>query len=177
MSERTFIVDQHGQNFMYRTNMPIKDGKFQYDELVEVFKQKADEAGLEFPSEFQLVDISLINKSDYVDLNIERNFFKQNPEKGRFRNYIIIGSLLFPNSLGAKFRNWMAQSYEYWNYDQQNDLNKYMHDILIDTTTELPQIIFFHCEAGEDRTGVTKKLQFLTTMLKLEKYTILQEMV
>lgn len=46
----------------------------------------------------------------------------------------------------------MAKDYLNWDLDELGNTSTLIHDTLLDQG-DLPKIIFFHCVAGEDRTG------------------------
>ena len=62
-------------NFLFRGNMPVANHtSFQYKELITYFQQRTKDAGIDFPTEFKLVDISINNLFD-KDLKIEKALF------------------------------------------------------------------------------------------------------
>ena len=88
---RVHLVDHNVEtnNFLFRGNMPVANHTvFQYDQLLSYLKKRAAEAGVDFPSNFQLVDISLNNLFD-KDLKVEKAFWSNpdNKKLGRFINW------------------------------------------------------------------------------------------
>ena len=58
---RVHLVDHEPtmNNFLFRGNMPVANHtSFQYKELITYFQQRTKDAGIDFPTEFKLVDIS-----------------------------------------------------------------------------------------------------------------------
>jgi hypothetical protein len=70
--KRVILVDNYGPNLLFRTNDPVNStGQFGYDYLVALMKNKTIEAGLEFPSEFYLIDYSLLNPTEKESWDVE----------------------------------------------------------------------------------------------------------
>ncbi len=71
--------EDQSMNFMYRGNSPIVNGTtFAYNELVQYMTIRANDAGLQFPSQFYFVDVSLENAlSDGDNWRIEAEFWRK----------------------------------------------------------------------------------------------------
>jgi protein-tyrosine phosphatase len=89
---------------------------------------------------------------EVVDTNIEKQFFKQNPNLGSFYHYPIVGDLLAPDSVSSSIRKSMASSLPKWQVDNLPKAMDTLHQLL-NTQYEVPTVIYIHCEAGMDRTG------------------------
>lgn len=148
---RTIVVDRVGNNILYRTNTPINNGVFDYDQLISAMKQKATDLKIPFPDKYKLVSYSLFNFLN-KDLKVEKEYFKKNPQVGRLTVYPIVGSITYANKYSEAFRQILANTYKLWNYDKLDVIATTMHEDL-QKQEELPKLIFFHCQAGEDRTG------------------------
>merc|ERR1712085_120968 len=66
-----------GQNLLFRGNMPVNATTFAQDEMFDFMRQRSAEAGLEFPHNFRLIDVTLNNVFDYDSKEI--NFWKTAP--------------------------------------------------------------------------------------------------
>ena len=142
--------------WLFRTNLPVINGTFAYDTLLQYMQSRAAENNVSFPetgAKVKLVDISFLNIKEYEDLRVEEDFFAANPDKGEFQNWPIVGSLISPNWLSEEERRKEVAGLN----NSIDDLPKripLLHDWIhpIEEPT-LPLIVFFHCEAGSDRTG------------------------
>lgn len=99
---KVHLVDYSDKNtWLFRTNLPIINHTFAYDTLLTYMQQRAAESNVSFPDTkaVRLVDISLLNPSEYFDELVEEDFFIDNPEKGELVQWMIVGSLVDPNGL------------------------------------------------------------------------------
>ena len=144
------------QQYLFRGNFPANDSKsFAYDNLIDSVRRKAkEENGIDLPATFQLVDISFLESHvNKKDLEIERNFFHENPTLGTFVHWTVIGHPLNPSSLSSSFRKKMALYTSDWDIKDQlvprvEQLHKWVHSY-----AAAPTVYYMHCEAGVDRTG------------------------
>jgi hypothetical protein len=143
--------------WLFRSNLPGVNGSFAYDTLISFMQQRSIEANVSFPNitseKVKLIDISLLSVNSYGDLMMEKNFFEANPDKGTFINWPIVGSLVSPNWLseGERIKEVAALNVSIDNLPSL--IPKIRNAIFSDVPPSTPTIIFFHCEAGSDRTG------------------------
>ena len=143
--------------WLFRTNLPGVNGSFAYDNLVSYMQQRSIEANVSFPDvtsqKVKLVDISLLSVNSYGDLMMEKNFFEANPDKGLFYNWPIVGSLVSPNWLleAERIKEVAALNVSIDNLPSL--IPKIRNAVFSDVPSTIPTMIFFHCEAGSDRTG------------------------
>ena len=95
--------------WLFRTNLPIINGTFAYDTLLNYMQERALEANISFPAidqreKLKLIDISFLNLKEYFDMLVEQDFFAAHPDLGTFYNWPIVGSLLSPNWLSEAER-------------------------------------------------------------------------
>ena len=153
---RVHLVDHNVEtnNFLFRGNMPVANHTvFQYDQLLSYLKKRAAEAGVDFPSNFQLVDISLNNLFD-KDLKVEKAFWSNpdNKKLGRFINWPLgLAGIVPPNKFSPSKQKEMANS-SVWKVDK---IPSRVTDIaaMVNTKSTVPTIVYVHCTAGCDRTG------------------------
>ena len=86
------------------------------------------------------------------DIEIERNFFAENPEKGKLYEWPIVGSLADPNWLSEAERKNEVLALN-TSYDDLPHRVPQLHSWLHEPISEEPTAYFFHCEGGSDRTG------------------------
>ena len=153
---RVHLVDHEPtmNNFLFRGNMPVANHtSFQYKELITYFQQRTKDAGIDFPTEFKLVDISLNNLFD-KDLKIEKAFWKNpnNAKLGKFINWPLgLAGIIPPSKFSKEKQREMANS-SVWKVDK---IPTRVEDIknMITTKTDVPTLVYVHCTAGCDRTG------------------------
>ena len=143
--------------WLFRTNLPAVNGSFAYDTLVSYMQQRSIEANVSFPNittqGVKLVDISLLSVNSYSDIQIEKDFFEGNPDKGIFYNWPIVGSLVSPNWLSEAERIKEVAALNSSIDNLPSLIPKIRNAVLSDVPPSKPTMIFFHCEAGSDRTG------------------------
>lgn len=148
---RTILVDKIEQNLLFRVDTPIVDGQFAYDLLISAFRNRSALLGIDFPTQFYLVDYNLLHLTD-KNLKIERKYFEAHPYQGRMISYPILGSKIYANKLPQFLTNFVSKLYAFWSHDQLQKLTQRVYlDVRIQET--VPKVVFFHCQAGEDRTG------------------------
>ncbi len=107
------LVDYHSKtgNYLFRGNIPLKNGTFTYDELMttlnEIAKKKLHRT---IPKDALLIDVSLINSIvEDADLKKEELFFNNNPDKGQLIKHPIYGALTSPNWYPEELRKEFVQ--------------------------------------------------------------------
>ncbi|EGD76008.1 hypothetical protein PTSG_00716 [Salpingoeca rosetta] len=148
------VPEYNHYNMLFRGDLPItKNRTFAYDELTTTMRKAAKEAAnLTLPSKFYLIDLSLLDPLEFPDQIVEENFFKKNPDLGQYINWLTVGDVVHPDSLGPKLREKMARNLTNWQLDK---LPTRMAEIdqFLGVQRDIPHIIYIHCEAGMDRTG------------------------
>ncbi|GAA4648807.1 hypothetical protein GCM10023116_10800 [Kistimonas scapharcae] len=151
--ERLQLVhcDEVSGNCLFRSSLPQKGNDFAYGELRQAM-QSAYRArmGASLPARFELVDISLLNWfTDAKELQLEKQYFRMNPEKGRFKHHAIYGALSSPNAYPETMKNWLEV------LPSMGEISALEDDLgyLISTVNDKPQMVVVHCRAGHDRTG------------------------
>ena len=156
--ERVHLVDNVNGVLLFRTNVPVNlptgsrrqaDGVFAYNDLINFMRQRSAEQNVVFPQNPVLVDISLLTSIiDAPTLDIEIQFFADNPHLGRFINQPIFGALLSPNDLPSAIANEIARLEDVDNLQTRiSNLRRMMENASPNT------VFFAHCIGGADRTG------------------------
>lgn len=155
---RLHMVDKVGPNLLFRGNSPLsKDySKFDYDSIISEMQKVSCKRGIIFPETFVMLDVSLLDPDVYDDqfcLNIEREYFKQNPNHGMLLNWIVLGETINPDNMSNKteMRN-MAKDLNQWSHDKVPYLVQMLGEYM-NMHNYTPLVIYLHCMAGVDRTG------------------------
>jgi hypothetical protein len=162
-------VDSVGQNFLFRGAQPVveRNGtspEFDEEALRTAIRNASQEAGLELPSHFTLIDISLLwvenpedNNRERALLHAEDAFFTSHPESGRLHLWPMHGTGLDPSDPSvATHRAYLAQHLDEWLPDplisQAETVRKYLEDPAAEGVSG-PVVVYVHCYGGCDRTG------------------------
>jgi len=144
-----------GNNWLFRGNQPTNSSKqFPYELLVDTMRQKATlQANKTLPSMFYLMDLSF-ESYERSDINLEKDFFDQNPTLGNYTEWILIGDFTAPTDYPKDLMKLMAEDLADWQIDRLPERLPRIKKML-DTPgpNGLPIVIYIHCEAGSDRTG------------------------
>lgn len=152
---RIKIVDNIGENFLIRGTNPFtidSNGKriFNYNDLKKYINQTLENRGFKPLDDFYLIDISLLNLDAYFQIKQEQKFFADNPHLGETKNHSEISPLLLLMPFSDyKLINKITQNY----HQNLSVVIQEIHDKLLQTHSK-PVIIYVHCNAGRDRTGV-----------------------
>lgn len=182
-SNRVHLVDEMNGAYFFRGNEPLigngTDRRFAYAELISKLNQKLEQEGHEklTPDNFELIDISLLNTvADEFDLKIERKFFEENPNKGKFVHWPMFGiTELVPanetvRSVGKISLDLLYPTFLLMRTLAKTDVNKVsqhnktihkevkkLHKMLQlntqNTSSTKKKVFYIHCNAGCDRTG------------------------
>jgi len=151
---RVKIVDNVDKNYFIRGSNPFveKFGEkiFSYNYLKKIISQTIKDENKNIINDFYLVDINLLNLDSYFQILDEELFFKKNPQLGEFENFSEISPrlLLMGYSSNQIIFN-ITKKYH-------RDLDKIIDKIHFHLHQKLdkPIVIYVHCNAGRDRTGL-----------------------
>jgi len=139
-------------NAIFRSNLPIRDGKFVYYDVVEAFQHAATRDGkFILPTEFYLIVVSLLSPHD-SSITKENDFFEDHPELGRVENRPVVGTKENPDdySMDEIIRKSADLS---WLPEDLTGLIEELDGWVNDFSTDQNTIVLVHCEHGKDRTG------------------------
>jgi hypothetical protein len=164
-----YLLDKQGKNLLFRGPRPTvwKNGAWKFDNkglfatMASRYQyQVAD--GSTFPDTFHFVDISLISNekssnaknSEHDVLMAEYTFFKGTADNPP-------AYLPQPSSGFATLNKTVDGKFYWWNMlpgadgAQSSYLPKLINNItaMMQSTDDVPYVIYFHCDAGSDRTG------------------------
>jgi hypothetical protein len=146
--------DNASGNVLFRGNMPVANGVFQYDQLVKAMRDAAQASGQVLPPTFKVIDISLVNEltgGEKKDLAVEKAYWSTHPAQGQLINNPIYGSLTSPNSYPSSKRKELEK---HPSLGHLGDLIDRIHALLTTRSADgIPVLLYVHCEAGKDRTG------------------------
>ncbi|KAL0483018.1 imidazoleglycerol-phosphate dehydratase [Acrasis kona] len=166
--DRVFLVDKINNTYLFRGNMPTHANGTFAEELLKHYLRKAalEKSGVELPEEYELIDITLLNPSlaDEIDgLNVERAFFKQNPNKGKLIHYPFVGDNNNPKNItDPQERYKLSITLPSWQKDLLYFRLRFLHNQM--KTASKSTVFYFHCGHGQDRTGelsATYEMQFM----------------
>eukprot|EP00049_Salpingoeca_infusionum_P018139 m.355908 g.355908 ORF g.355908 m.355908 type:complete len:243 (+) comp17384_c0_seq1:269-997(+) len=139
-------------NLLFRGNLPVTNGTFPLDTVIATLSNAAQEQGHQFPKQFYFVDLSLLDPLEFKDELVLIEFFKNNPNVGKYINWITVGDLIGPSMVLQPKREKMAKNISAWQPDNLPEKMN-MLDNLLEATYDIPRVFYIHCEAGMDRTG------------------------
>ncbi|EAR83120.1 dual specificity phosphatase domain protein (macronuclear) [Tetrahymena thermophila SB210] len=152
INSRVILVDKIGNNFLFRTNTPVQGDDYQMKELLEAMAEKISQSGYQLPQDPMIHSYSLVSFVDSIKQNYTEDKYFKNHTEYKFTHYPIFGSIVNPNSLPNFLAKFFSKYYPIWNHDNMNIITQELRENLLQQG-ERPKIIFFHCIAGEDRTG------------------------
>lgn len=162
------FIAQENNNFLFRGGVPKNSSSmFPYEGLLSAMAASAELSNVSLPSSpFLLYDINLLNPLDIhegADIEMERTWFDENPDKGKFFHYQIHGEKSNPSFYFGRMLKNKARSFADWSVDS---LPAFVETIRLLLTTEspIPIIIYFHCECGCDRTGAVSGAYYMQYM-------------
>lgn len=151
---RIKIIDNIGSNYLLRGSNPYVNiyGKsiFSYHDLKNNINQRFNQEDKPSLSKFYLIDLNLLDIDAFFQIQEEQDFFNKNPQLGSFRNFseISLNLLLMPLS-SNNFLNKITDNY----HDKLTKVLIEVNQILANQQKN-PVIIYVHCNAGRDRTGL-----------------------
>jgi hypothetical protein len=163
-------------NFLFRGNLPVDGQNFDYDSLVSYLRNVASPS---LPATFKIVDVCLLWQfipKDFIPLEVEKIYWKANPDKGWFINEPIFGSLL-PPPADATERNLEEDIGGATLYDHHDDHVQSIKSLLDNSGDNAKGeniAIYIHCDAGKDRTGEVTAAYEMTYLGKSYK-TVMTE--
>jgi hypothetical protein len=162
-------------NILFRTGNPLDSAdnkEIDFKPLMAQFKTAAEKAGATWPTEYFVQDISLwTNEDSYIAA--EKQYWDAHPVQGNVTHWPTVGmhttvlqagckdynisacgnSTKQPSSFSPTDLHMLAKNYQKWgNTDQLESRLATVYKAL-HTKTDKPQVIFFHCTCGCDRTG------------------------
>lgn len=150
---RLHHVDSIGPAHLFRGPAPVSNGSFVFDELrsqMQTMGQK--EGNITIPDEFTLVVISMLNtlkSSEAAELKVEEDYF-DGLSGSRLIKWPIIGDVTSPSIYPKSLCRSEAKK-----IDSEHDhmVTKIKTLRLLLTNATSPTVVYFHCDAGMDRTG------------------------
>ena len=144
--------DRTSGNFLFRGNMPVANGVFQYSELTQAIRNAGQGSGL--PANFRVIDISLVNEltpAEKKALAVEKAYWASRPTLGQLISHPIYGSLTSPNSYPATKRMELEKLPSLGHLGELVDKLQVL--LATKSADRIPSVLYVHCEAGKDRTG------------------------
>ncbi len=151
---RIKIINKIGENYFYRGSNPYTDlygeRKFNYHKLKQAINENLQKNNQPKLDDFYLIDLNLLNIDNYFQIQSESNFFNQYPRLGE----VIQHSEINPKLLLMPFyQNPLIYKFTKDYHENLDNLIAQIHEILSNPLHK-PIIIYAHCNAGRDRTGL-----------------------
>lgn len=154
------LLDSVGQNMLFRGGSPEVKGSFSVTSLVASLSAVAA-----LPAQYELVVINVENldtrgsglfaTEDGTNVVSEMSFFLRNASVGRFLFWHMVGTrshAASPVFNASGVRAALAADYETWGSDKLVERVEMLGQ-MVQQSQKVPQVIFFHCDCGCDRTG------------------------
>jgi len=136
-------------NYLVRGNLPFdSDGNFAWSEINSTLHQMIP--GM--PEDYVMLDLSLLNDSEFLENETEKKFFRRNPQLGQYLNWPIWGNVIMPDLVSPDKLAQMASNLSNWQHDNLPDKMTKLRNLLY-TDNGVTTVIYIHCDAGMDRTG------------------------
>lgn len=144
---KVHVVDRIGDNWLFRSNMPVVNYTFAYAELTSYFQSRAQsEANATFPADFFLNIHSLDNWLESNDTQYEVDWAAANPQLGNVSFWPLVGQLLPPALVSAAERQALAtNNTALWGIDLLPTRMPALRAML-EQTYDIPHVFLFHCE-------------------------------
>ena len=156
---RTRLINLHrgkyNTNYLFRGNMPVLNGKFCYDKLIDNLKDVLHSHNMTFPTNSYMVDLTYINSyvpGESEDLKAEKLFWDENAKLGQMIHWPIIGSTIRPPADNAVVKS-IIKEYMTHSLDRLDLKIPLLQQLLTIEYADVSWLIYSHCEAGVDRTG------------------------
>jgi len=153
-------------NLLFRGSEPVEDyangtgSFFCLPDLLRALRNASDVAGISFPNKFKLVDVTLIHNDpvtqseDFGNLDLEVDFFAKHPEVGELVYWETMGNDANASTVSEPMRDFLALQLPTWQGDRLDLRVQALRHMLTDAaSTDLPRVVYVHCEGGKDRTG------------------------
>lgn len=146
-----YLVDSKDRTFLFRGNLPEENGAFCYTNLMNTIREALYQQGVKLSDQLTLVNLSFLNHvTESEEIKIEKEWFQQHPDSGKFWHHSLFGSLINPVQLSKEIRDFTIRHHD---LDGMKSLMKKIHKALESDTLGDDCIIYMHCNAGKDRTG------------------------
>jgi len=181
------FVDRVGNNFLFRGPLPLTASPepnqpylFNFHGLRQGMENAANKAGHELTWPYRVIDINLLqweNANEIPMIETEYKFFQDRPDLGEFHFWETNGTGLCPvepplsdpnvqNYLATNLGIWLTDRLADLPPDQQPPGRMQQLRTWLETETEVPTMIYAHCEGGIDRTGELMGAYYLRWMGK-----------
>lgn len=145
-----YLLDEVNGNFLFRGNLPEKNGQFCYTDLIEAMNTYLKEQGKSLPKAFTLLDLSFLNYiKEKEEIEVEQEWCASNKNLGTFWLNSLYGAEVDPLHLSKNVRDFTLKHHDI------DGLKALMSKIrhYLESTPATPLVIYMHCAAGKDRTG------------------------
>ncbi len=153
--ERVALVDVVGNNYVFRGSYPMqkKDGKniIAYEQLTASFNSVLAAKGLPQLDDYYLINFSLLSVNEFYLAKIEEEFFAQHPNLGKVINVSLVRPGLLIKQL-PEIPYLTSMIIDIYNAGITRLAKQIRH--LASAIQSKPVVVYIHCYAGRDRTGM-----------------------
>lgn len=153
--DRISVIDTIDGNYIFRGSAPItlENGHniFAYDGLTALMNSSLETKGLSKLKDYYLISISLLDLNEFNLLKTEKEFFATHLNLGELQTTSLIRlSLLIEHLPEIPFVTAaLTDNYNDWLTERLIEIRE-----LANIKRDKPTVIFIHCYAGRDRTGM-----------------------
>eukprot|EP00771_Trimastix_marina_P001733 gnl/Trimastix_PCT/2825.p1 GENE.gnl/Trimastix_PCT/2825~~gnl/Trimastix_PCT/2825.p1 ORF type:complete len:260 (+),score=73.39 gnl/Trimastix_PCT/2825:536-1315(+) len=157
-------------NYIVRGNLPLGlfHETFAWHLVKDTLISVAEEHKIPFDHHFQMVDVCLLQPekpSNLQYIEIEKEYFEyERPDHGRFVLWPTRGSSHPPSDYTPEQIEVMVKNFTAVSKDDIPWRMAQFDAMLHEDTTNGSQVIYFHCEAGRDRTGETAGAYYMKVL-------------
>lgn len=152
---RIALIDVIGNNYVFRGNNPLneKDGDhfLTRTEMTMHFNRILNRKGLTpLENNYRMISVSFLDLNEIFEAQREESFFIENDINEFFLNYYLIQPTLLLGKAGIPFISpHMSDRYHAWFTSKLWEIHG-----LASLQRNKPTVIYIHCNAGRDRTGL-----------------------
>ena len=156
---RLHHVDIIGQAHLFRGSAPVSNGTFVFDELRTTMQAAASSEGHQpLPDKFDLIVVSMLDNikgSEKAELAVEITFLATplpSGGQGSLVHWPIVGDLISPSTYLTK-KLCLSHAKDYDSHGDHMVTKTTALRAMLENASTTPTAVYFHCDAGMDRTG------------------------
>lgn len=154
--DRVHFVDSVTDASLFRGAAPVLNNTFVIDALrTDVQRVAKSEAGIAVPDDFHLIIVTMLSTvkpSEKTELSVEEAYAAANSNVSLV-HWPIVGDVISPDTYPSSLCKSHAKDYDS-SGDHMPSKVQQLRGLLTNTTASSSyRVVYFHCDAGMDRTG------------------------